>query len=166
MKSLSSIRSRKSAHGWEKYTPPLNTTILMSQHWGHNYFHNKHKCLVTALSRCPLFQVVLSCLPSTFVVHVQGCLGAIHVEHRVLAWSLKWGYMSLPPLFLRQTRALAKTVWCWLHVVGIRYCGEVGEAQTLREKISILSPLTQWWEEAASLPRGKCIYVERKHRSV
>lgn len=28
----SSIKSRKSAHGWEKYTRTLNTTILMSQH--------------------------------------------------------------------------------------------------------------------------------------
>ncbi len=48
-----SIRSRKSAHGWEKYTLTLNTTILMSQHWGHNYFHNKHKSTITGLSRCP-----------------------------------------------------------------------------------------------------------------
>lgn len=37
-------------------------------------------------------------LPSTFVVHVHGCLGALGVEHRVLARSLKRGSMSLPPL--------------------------------------------------------------------
>lgn len=118
-----------------------------------HYIHNKHNCSVLALSHCP-FSRFFPCLPSTFVVHVHGCLGALRAEHRVLARSLKWGFMRLPPLYLRQTRELAKTVWCWLHVVGIRHWGEVGEAQTLRERISVLSPLTEQWEEAASLPRG------------
>lgn len=63
-------------------------------------------------------------------------------------------------------QARAKTVWCWLHVVGIRHWGEVGEAQTLSKRISILSSLAEQCEEAAPLPRGKCIYVERKHKSI
>lgn len=120
----------------------------MSKHWGHNYFHKKHKCSVRALSCCPFSRSSPHPpphLPSTFLVHVHGCLGALHVEHRVLAQSLKWGSMSLPPLFLRQTRALAKTMWCWLHVAGIRHWGEVGEAQTLRhwEKGYLFSLLEQ-----------------------
>lgn len=51
----SSIRSRKSDYGWEKYTT-LNTTILTSGHWGQNDFHNKHKCSVMGLS-LPFLQV-------------------------------------------------------------------------------------------------------------
>lgn len=56
----SSIRSRKSAHGQEKYTPPLITTILMSQHGAH-YIHNTPR---PGPGR-PLFQVF-----SLLAVHI------------------------------------------------------------------------------------------------
>lgn len=40
-----------------------------------------------------------------------------------------------------------------------------GGTNTERKEIYSLS-LTERWEEAATLPKGKCIYVERKHRSL
>lgn len=156
----SSIRSRKSAHGQEKYTTPLITTTLMSQHGAH-ITSTTNSCLVEAAP----FSRFFPRSPSTFVVHVHGCLRALSAELGELARSLKWGSVRLPPLYRRQTGGLAKTVCCWLHVVGIRQRGEVGEAQTRRERISVLAPYTLRREEAASLPRGWCIYVERKHKS-
>lgn len=102
----------------------------MSELSRQNCSHNKQE-LSHGLISLPVLKVFPPCLPSTFVISVHDCRGPNRVQHTVLAQSLKWGSMRLPPLILAETKAFAKTVWCWLHVVGIRLRGE---AQTLSKE--------------------------------
>lgn len=123
-----------------KYTPLLNPTILMSEYWGHNYFNNKHGCSdgLIFLPRSPGFFPPLA-------IHI--CHPCARLPGGSLCWTHGVGpepkmgiYEPTSALTDNWLQARAKTVWCWLHVVGIRHWEEVGEAQTL-SKGYLFSPL-------------------------
>lgn len=121
--------------------PAPNTTILMSQRSGHITSTTNWPAL--GLSHChfsrffPLVAVHI-CLPCARPPGSHACStpgAGPEPKTRI--------YEATSALALRQTQEYAKAVWCWLHVVGIRRRGEVGEAQTARERVSVLAPTTE-----------------------
>lgn len=142
-----------------KYTPLLNTTILMSEYWGHILLPQQTRVL-----RWPYLSAPFSRFFPPLAIHI--CHPCARLPGGSPCWTHGVGpepkmgiYEPTSALTDNWLQARAKTVWCWLHVVGIRHWGEVGEAQTLSKRISILSSLAEQWKKAAPLPRGKCIYV-------
>lgn len=144
----------------KKYTVYQNSTITMSELSGENCSQNKQK-----FSNGVIPLPILKVLPQLAIHICHQCarlLGAHRVQHTVWLRAKNgdlWGYLRS---FLQRQKHSPRPCGA-----GHTWWGSGSEKRRGRHKhwTRNISSSTEQWGEAAPLPTGKCIYVERKKKS-